>query len=54
MIGRWIAPTGKRDAESAPRDSFFECTNCRADYDEWVEDCPACGQLVARFVEPPD
>ena len=54
MIGRWISPTRRLDAESTPRDSFYECTNCGTGFEEWVEDCPACGQLVVRFVEPAD
>ena len=32
---------------------YYECSYCREGYDEWIEDCPACGQLVVRIVEPP-
>lgn len=53
MIRRWLAPSRRREPNRDRLDEFYECTTCRACYDEWAEDCPRCGQLVVRIVEPP-
>lgn len=41
--------TGPRPAE--PTDCF-ECPHCEATFDDWPEDCPTCGRIVVRVVEP--
>ena len=54
MIGRWLAPARSGGGERAGRDASYECTRCRSIVAEWTEDCPRCGELVVRVVEPPD
>lgn len=54
MTAQWFAPSRRDDEETAGRESFYECTRCRATVAEWTEDCPRCGEFVVRVVEPPD
>lgn len=42
---------GARESRGARQD-FYECLHCQRSYEEWTGDCPECGQLVVRIVEP--
>lgn len=30
----------------------FECPYCEATFTDWPDDCPGCGRVVVRVVEP--
>jgi len=52
MTAGWFARARLGDQERATLESSYECSHCRAVVDEWTEDCPRCGGLVVRVVEP--
>lgn len=33
--------------------AFYRCMHCHAAFDEWIESCPDCDQLVVRVVDRP-
>lgn len=53
MIGHWLPTLGDSEETRTGIDEYYECTYCLAAFDEWLSDCPACGQLVVRIVVPP-
>ncbi|HKJ59199.1 MAG TPA: hypothetical protein VKA37_08220 [Halobacteriales archaeon] len=54
MIGRWLSPSRSAGEERVDREASYECSHCRAAVAEWTEDCPRCGELVVRVVDPSD
>ena len=53
MIERLLPALARPGHEQTTVEAYYECTCCRAVFDEWPADCPACGQLVVRIVVPP-
>lgn len=53
MIGRSRLQDRRTDDEHTFPTQYYECSYCQRSVDEWIEDCPHCGQLVVRIVEPP-
>lgn len=51
MIKRWLGAFSPRgDAITEPED-HYECTVCHTVFDEWIESCSKCDNLVIRVVE---
>ena len=54
MIRRWLSPTVRAAATTAPAGESFECSYCLAVLESWTADCPRCDGLVVRIVDAPE
>lgn len=52
MTGRRREVLGRTGREPSEPADCFECAYCEATFDDRPEDCPSCGQIVVRVVEP--
>lgn len=52
MTGKRRSILGQNGKQSLPPAVCFECTYCEATFTAWPDDCPECGQVPVRVVEP--
>lgn len=52
MTGRRRSVLDRTGRDPSKPADCFECAYCEVTYDDWPADCPDCGRVVVRVVEP--